>query len=182
MKNPWTKLSEKEVYDNPWIRVEEHQVISPRQTKGIYGKVCFKNMAIGIVPLDDERHTWLVGQYRYTLDEYSWEIPMGGGPQGLSALESARRELKEETGLSAKKWTEIMKIHTSNSVTDEVGYVYVAEDLQAGQPEFDDTEDLQIWRLPFSEALEMVMAGRITDAISIAAILKTAAILKDLQP
>ncbi|NHE58304.1 NUDIX domain-containing protein [Cyclobacterium plantarum] len=178
MINPWTKISEKKVYDNPWIRVEEHQVITPGQKSGIYGKVCFKNMAIGIVPLDKDLHTWLVGQYRYTLDEYSWEIPMGGGPMEEDALLSAKRELKEETGLIADKWTEIMKIHTSNSVTDEVGFVFIAEELQQGETEFDDTEDLKIWRLPFSEALDMVMKGQITDGISIAAILKTAIILK----
>lgn len=178
MINPWKKISERKVYDNPWIRVDEHQVITPGQKEGIYGKVSFKNMAIGIVPLDEDLHTWLVGQYRYTLDEYSWEIPMGGGPLEVDALLSAKRELKEETGLMADKWTEIMKIHTSNSVTDEVGFVYLAEELQQGETEFDDTEDLKIWRLPFSEALDLVMKGQITDGISIAAILKTAIILK----
>jgi len=178
MKNPWTTISKKEVYDNPWIKVEEHQVITPNQKKGIYGKVIFKNLAIGILPLDENVYTWLVGQYRYTVDEYAWEIPMGGGPADQTALESAKRELKEETGLKANEWTELLKIHTSNSVTDEVGYVYLAKDLTQGEPEFDDTEDLKIWHLPFQEAYQMVLDGQITDAISMVAILKTAVLLE----
>ena len=178
MKNPWTTISKKDVYDNPWIKVEEHQVITPTQKKGIYGKVIFKNLAIGILPLDENENTWLVGQYRYTVDEYAWEIPMGGGPIDQTPLESAKRELKEETGLQANEWTELLKIHTSNSVTDEVGYVYLAKDLTQGETEFDDTEDLKIWHLPFQDAYQMVLDGQITDAISMAAILKTAVILK----
>ena len=178
MENPWTTISKKEAYDNPWIKVEEHQVITPTNKKGIYGKVSFKNLAIGILPLDENEYTWLVGQYRYTLDEYTWEIPMGGGPADQTSLESAQRELKEETGLLANEWTEILKIHTSNSVTDEVGYVYMARDLTQGETEFDDTEDLKIRHLPFKEAYEMVLNGQITDAISIAAILKTSILLK----
>lgn len=178
MKNPWTTISKKEVYDNPWIRVEEHQVLTPARKNGIYGKVSFKNLAIGIVPIDNMGYTWLVGQYRYTLDEYSWEIPMGGGEKEETALESAKRELKEETGLEAEDWSLLLKIHTSNSVTDEVGYVYLAKDLSQGETEFDDTEDLEIWYLPFQEAYQMVLDGKITDAISMAAIFKTSVLLK----
>ncbi|SEJ49340.1 8-oxo-dGTP pyrophosphatase MutT, NUDIX family [Cyclobacterium xiamenense] len=178
MKNPWTTISTKEVYDNPWIRVAEHQVITPTQSRGIYGTVRFKNRAVAIVPLDRELHTWIVGQYRYTLDEYSWEIPMGGGPLEEDVLDSAKRELKEETGLTAGKWSELMKIHTSNSVTDEVGFVFIAEELVPGETEFDPTEDLQVRRLPFADVLRMVMEGEITDGISVAAVLKTAIRLK----
>ena len=94
IKNPWQKLSGKLIYENPWIRVEEDQVINPTGGRGIYGKVHFKNKAIGIIPLDEHQNTWLVGQYRYALDEYSWEIPMGGGPIAQDILVSAQRELK----------------------------------------------------------------------------------------
>ena len=132
---------------------------------------------MGIIPIDQDGNTWLIGQFRYTLDEYAWEIPMGGGPLEEDKLESAKRELKEETGLRAEKWTEIMKIHTSNSVTDEVGYVYLAEDLTQGEAEFEETEVLKIKKLPFSTVVEMVMNGEITDGISIAGILKAARIL-----
>lgn len=175
--NPWTTLKEEIIYENPWIRVENHQVLNPAGKEGIYGKVHFKNRALAIVPIDENLNTWLVGQYRYTLEEYSWEIPMGGGKIDQSPLDSAKRELKEETGISASKWTEIMKIHTSNSVTDEVGFIYLAEELSFGATEFDETEVLKIAKLPFQEALEWVMSGKITDSISVAGILKVARIL-----
>ncbi|OYX22690.1 MAG: DNA mismatch repair protein MutT [Algoriphagus sp. 32-45-6] len=176
-ENPWKTRSKKKIYDNPWITLEEHRVITPSGKEGIYGKVHFKNRAMAIVPIDQEGNTWLVGQFRYTLDEYSWEIPMGGGPINQDLLESAKRELKEETGLSASKWTELMKIHTSNSVTDEWGLIYLAEELTEGETEFEDTEVLQIKKLPFGEALAMVMRGEITDSISVAGLLKAARIL-----
>jgi 8-oxo-dGTP pyrophosphatase MutT (NUDIX family) len=174
MKNPWTIKSTQLVYENPWIAVEEHQVITPTGSNGIYGKVCFKNKALGIIPIDEHLNTWLVGQYRFALNEYSWEIPMGGGIVGNDILESAKRELKEETGLIANKWTELMRIHTSNSVTDEEGFVFLAEELTEGMPEFDETEDLKIKKLPLSEALDMVMTGKITDSISVGGLLKLA--------
>src|SRR5882672_4877860 len=123
-KNPWKTLSSEKIYENPWIKVEEHQVINPAGGKGIYGKVHFKNIAIGIIPLDAQGNTWLVGQHRYVLDEWSWEIPEGGGPIKKNILDSAKRELKEETGLTARKWTQLMKIHLSNSVSDEVGFIF----------------------------------------------------------
>jgi len=177
-KNPWKKIEEKFIYENPWIRLVEHQVINPRGNKGIYGKISFKNKAIGIIPLDQDQNTWLVGQYRYTLDEYSWEIPMGGGPLDDNLLRSAKRELKEETGLIAEKWTRLMRIHTSNSVTDEEGFVFLAEDIRQGEPEFDDTEELAILKIPFKKVYEMVMKDEITDSMSVAGILKLAIILK----
>ncbi len=171
MKN-WDKISSKRIYDNPWITVEEDQVINPAGKEGIYGKVLFKNRALAIVPLDKDMNTWLVGQYRYTLDEYSWEIPMGGGPMAEDELTAAQRELKEETGLTAKNWQNIMRIHTSNSVTDEVGFVYVATDLEQGETQFEETEVLQIKKIPLETAVEMVMNNEITDSISIAGLLK----------
>jgi hypothetical protein len=116
-KNPWKTLTQEVKYENPWITVEEHQVLNPSGGEGIYGTVHFKNKAIGIVPVDAEGNTWLVGQYRYPLDEYSWEIPEGGCPVGEDILEGARRELKEETGLSANSWENIMRIHTSNCIS-----------------------------------------------------------------
>ena len=173
-ENPWKTLKITPVYDNPWIRLEEHDILNPVGKEGIYGKVHFKNRAMAIIPIDEDGNTWLIGQYRYPLDLYSWEIPMGGGPIGKDLLDSAKRELKEETGLTAEKWTELMQIHTSNSVTDELAIVYLAEDLSQGETEFEETEILQIKKLPFSEALGLVMAGEITDSISVAAILKAA--------
>ena len=178
MQNPWKKITSKQIYDNPWIQVEEHDVVNPTGGEGIYGKVHFKNFALGIIPLDDQLNTWLVGQYRYVLDEYSWEIPMGGGPLDMDVITSAQRELKEETGLSADRWTEVMRIHTSNSVTDELGLIYMAQELSEGATEFDPTEEIEVKKLPFTEALQMVMDGRITDSLSLSGILKVARILK----
>ena len=136
-----------------------------------------KNKAIGIVPLDAEGNTWLVGQYRYTLNEYSWEIPMGGGPIELDVLESARRELREETGLLAQRWTTISRIHTSNSVTDEEGFIFLAEELEQCEVEPEETEDLRLWKLPLAQAIRMVMDDCITDAISVAGLLKAEKVL-----
>jgi 8-oxo-dGTP pyrophosphatase MutT (NUDIX family) len=170
--NPWIKISEKKIYENPWIEVSEHQVINPSGKNGIYGKVSFKNKAIGIIPLDHDLSTWLVGQYRYTLDEFSWEIPTGGGPKSEDILEAARRELKEETGIEAKKWTEIMRIHNSNSVSDEEGFIFLAEDLTEGNPDFEETEKLEIRKISIHDAIRMVMRCEITDAMSIAGLLK----------
>ncbi|MGF1635892.1 MAG: NUDIX domain-containing protein [Cyclobacteriaceae bacterium] len=177
-KNPWTRLSTAEIYENPWIKVEEDQVLKPNGEPGIYGRVHFKNKAIGIVAIDEVLNTWLVGQYRYTLEEYCWEIPTGGGPLNETPLESAKRELREETGISARSWENILRIHTSNSVTDEEGFVFLAKDLSYGDTEFDDTEDLLIKKMPLKEALDMVMKNEITDSLSIAGLLKVARLLE----
>ncbi len=170
--NPWRPQSSKLIYDNPWLSLHEDEVINPGGGLSHYGKIRFKNLAIGIIPLDEHNNTWLVGQYRYVPDCYSWEIPMGGGPLVIDPLESARRELKEETGLSAKNWQQLMKLHTSNSVTDERGLVYVARDLTQGETEFEETEELLIQKMPLSEAVKHVLSGEITDAISVAGLLR----------
>ena len=172
--NPWTTLSSKSIYENPWIRVREDQVLNPSGNPGIYGVVSMRNWALGIIPLDEHGNTWLVGQYRYTLNEWFWEIPMGGGLKEADMLESAKRELKEETGYTAARWTNIMRIHTSNSVTDEEGYVYLAEDLTPGEVEPEETEQLVVKKLPLKEAIEWVMEGKITDSISVGGLLKVA--------
>jgi 8-oxo-dGTP pyrophosphatase MutT (NUDIX family) len=177
--NPWKLIDSKIQYNNQWIRVEEHDVINPNGGEGIYGKVHFKNVAVGVIPIDENGNTWLVGQYRYPLDEYSWEIPEGGCPIGEKELDAAKRELKEETGLIAQKWDELLRIHTSNSVSDERGVVFLAKDLFQGKTEFEETEDLKIRKLPLKEAIQMVMDGKITDSISIAALLKLNAMLSN---
>lgn len=171
-KNPWKTLNIKEVYDNPWINITHRNVLNPSGNPGIYGLVHFKNIAVGILPLDENYNTWLVGQYRYTIEEYSWEIPEGGGIIGTPPLEAAKRELQEETGITAQKWTKILDLHTSNSVTDEVGVAYIAQDLSFGEAEPEDTEELLIKKLPFIEVVEMVFEGKIKDALSIATIMK----------
>lgn len=177
-KNPWKKTQSEHIYTNEWIDVREDQVINPGGNKGIYGVVSFKNLAIGIVPIDHELNTYLVGQYRYPLDIYSWEIPMGGGLKDDTPLQSAKRELEEETGLTARKWEQIMKLHTSNSVTDEEGYIFIATDLTQGKAMPEETEELKVKKIPLAQAYQMVMNSEITDAISIAGILKAAILYK----
>jgi 8-oxo-dGTP pyrophosphatase MutT (NUDIX family) len=182
MQNPWTTLSSKHIYENTWIKLEEHQVINPAGGEGIYGKVHFKNKAIGIVALDDERNIWLVGQHRYPLNEWSWEIPEGGGPHHLDPLEAAKRELKEETGLVADEWQMVLRTHLSNSVTDEVGFVYLARGLKQLEQNLEATEaDMKVWKLPFKEALQMVLDGKITDSLSIMGILRVNLMIQDLK-
>jgi ADP-ribose pyrophosphatase len=170
--NPWKTLESDLKYDNNWISLTEHQVINPSGGKGIYGEVHFKNVAIGILPLDENYNTWLVGQYRYPLKAYSWEIPEGGGPFHEEPLESARRELLEETGMSAKNWREIQRMHLSNSVSDELSIIYVATDLIQGIAMPEETEQLIVKKISFDEVYDMVMSGVITDSVSVAAILK----------
>lgn len=170
--NPWTTLHSKTVYDNKWISVAEDEVINPNGGRGIYGKVHFKNIAIGIVALDEQEQLWLVGQYRYVLNAYSWEIPEGGCPHDESPLEGAIRELKEETGLEAKQWKELLRMHLSNSVSDELAIVFLATELTQSEPEPEETEQLRLQKISLSEAYKMVEKGLITDSISVAAITK----------
>lgn len=173
MKNPWQTLSKTLQYDNPWIRVEEHEVINPAGNPGIYGVVAFKNTAIGIVPLFANGDTLLVGQFRYPLQQYHWEIPMGGAPHGENHLDSAKRELREETGYTAADWQLVLQAHLSTSITQEEGYVYVAKQLTAGDMALEETEDITVRRLPFNEALQMAMEGQITDGLSLNGLFKT---------
>ncbi|MFW2372163.1 MAG: NUDIX domain-containing protein [Gammaproteobacteria bacterium] len=173
-KNPWQTLSSDTVYDNPWIQLQHHEVINPAGKPGIYGKLCFKTQAVGIIPVDELGNTWLVGQHRYTLDAWSWEIPMGGSPLGEDCLSTAARELEEETGLVAGELIEILHLHTSNSITDEEGRVYLARHLTPGKLSLEETEDIEIHKLPLTEAVQMAQDGRITDAISIAGLLYVA--------
>ena len=179
-RSPWKRLSSKKIYDNPWICIDEDQVINPSGNLGIYGKVQMKNLAIGIIPIDQDSNTWLVGQYRYMLDQYSWEIPMGGCPQGELPEEAALRELKEETGLVANRLTRIQEIHTSNSVTNELGIVFLAESLEQKNAELEETEDITTVKIPLIEAIQMAYENKITDSISVSGLLK-AAILKNTE-
>lgn len=178
-KNPWTILSSEKIYENNWISVTEHQVLNPAGSPGIYGEVHFKTLAIGILPLDDELNTWIVGQYRFPLQAYSWEIIEGGGDLAIDPTVSARRELAEETGIAADTLIEIQRMHLSNSVSDELAIIYIAKDLHFGDASPEDTEQLSVRKLPFDTVYQMVIDGEITDSISVAAIFKTKMLIQE---
>jgi ADP-ribose pyrophosphatase len=171
--NPWKTKTSEPVYESDWIKVVKHNVLNPAGKPAIYSVVNFKNLAIGVLALDKDNNTWLVGQWRYPINEYAWEIPEGGGALDVSPLESAKRELKEETGIVAKDFKEIMRLHLSNSATNELAIVFIAQNLNFEEAEPEESELLQIKKLHINEAYNWVMEGKITDAISVAAILKT---------
>lgn len=173
-KSGWEMLSNKTKYENPWIRVEHHEVLNPNGQPGIYGKVHFKNIAVSVVPIDEEGNTYLVGQERYTIGQYSWELPEGGCliESGESPLEAAKRELLEETGLIAATWTCLGEVFLSNSVTDEKAVIFLAQHLQQKIAQPEETEVLQLRKLPLQEAIDMAKKGEITDGLSVISLLK----------
>ena len=171
-ENPWKTLKKNTVYENPWIKVEHHEVLNPSGQPGVYGTVAFKNIAVGVIPIDTTNNTYLVGQFRFPLNAYSWEIPEGGCQLNTDPLATAKRELKEETGIIAQRWEKLQTIHTSNSVTDEFGIIYTAEDLEFFEANPDEDEDLEIQRISLKEVLEMIKRGEITDSLSLAGILR----------
>ncbi len=170
----WKSVNSETKYDNPWIRLDHHEVINPNGNRGIYGKVHFKNIAVSIVAVDEENFTYLVGQHRFTIHSYSWELPEGGclisGKE--EPLSAAKRELFEETGLKASKWLYMGEIFLSNSVTDEKAMMYLAKNLVKGEPNPEDSESLQVKRIPLTEAIEMAKNGTIQDALSVITLLK----------
>ena len=176
--NPWKTISQETAYENAWIRVEHHQVLNPAGNPGIYGKVHFKNTAISIVPVDSDGFTYLVGQFRYTLNAYSWEVPEGGCSieSGESIVEAAKRELLEEIGLVATEWKELGEVYLSNSVSDEKAVIYLAQNLSQHQACPEETEILKIRKLPLKDAIEMAKNGEITDALSVLSLLKIPAL------
>ena len=170
----WTKHRSRTVFENDWMTVLEDHVTNPGGGENLYGHIRFKNVAVAILPIDDAGNTRLVGQSRYTLGSYSWELPMGGAPLHEAPADAARRELEEETGLVAGELVEIMRVHLSNSITDELGVAYVATDLQDGAMQHEETEDITVRTLPVEEAVQMAIDGEITDALSVAALLRYA--------
>jgi ADP-ribose pyrophosphatase YjhB (NUDIX family) len=170
--NPWTIIGEKNIYENKWIGLTEYEVLNPSGGEGIYGKIHFKNVAVGVVALDEDEQLWMVGQFRFTLNQYSWEIPEGGAPIGTDPLESAQRELREETGLAAASWKHLLTMHLSNSVSDELAIIYLATGLKEGEAEPEETEELHSKKISLEEAWQMVENSVITDSMTVAAITK----------
>jgi 8-oxo-dGDP phosphatase len=170
--NPWRRTASRDVYANDWIRVREDAVVRPDGSPGVYGVVSFRTVALGAVPLHADGTTVLVGQHRYTLGAWSWEIPEGGGDPSRPMQEEMARELAEETGLRGATWTSLGPIHTSNSVTDEVGHLFLVEDLEEGAADPEPTEELRCWRLPLAEAVELAATGVLTDSLTVAGLLR----------
>jgi 8-oxo-dGTP pyrophosphatase MutT (NUDIX family) len=170
INGPWVRHSRRVAYENAWVTVWHDEVSRPDGSPGIYGVIHFANLAAGVLAVDEDDHVPLVGQHRYTLDAYSWELPEGGVPDGETALAGAKRELLEETGVEAAEWRELVRVHLSNSVSDELAVLYLATGLRRGEANPDATEDLEIRWLPFDEVLAMTQDGRITDAMSVVAI------------
>lgn len=168
----WQTLRSTLVYDNPWISVTHRDVTAPTGNEGIYGVVHFKNHAIAIIPIDDEGNTWLVGQHRYTVDQYSWEVPEGGAAPGESRLAAAQRELREETGILASRWTSLLSAQLSNSVSDELSTAFVAQQLSFTDIAPDETESIELRKLPLLDAVAMAADGTITDALSMMSLFK----------
>lgn len=171
-RNPWTVLSTSVPFENRWIRVTAHDVLTPKGTQGHYGVVRFKTVAVGVLPVFDDGTTMIVGQFRFALDAYSWEIVEGGGTLDRPPLESAAVELAEETGLHAGRWHELIRLHLSNSVTDERAVAFAAWELEQGSATPEDTEELALRRLPLRALHDMVMDGSITDSITVATVLR----------
>ena len=167
-------MNSKRVYENPWITVREDQVVHPDGHPGIYGVVQFKNKAVGVLPVDAKGRIWLVGQYRYPIHRYSWEIPEGGGHSDETAEDAARRELREETGLTAGRLELISTSHLSNSVSDEAGFIFRATDLEQGASAPEGSERLQVRLVEWSDAWAMVQDGTITDSMTLIALLHEA--------
>jgi ADP-ribose pyrophosphatase len=167
---PWTRRSRRVAYRNAWITIWHDEVTRPDGQPGVYGVVHFANLAAGVLVLDDDDRVLLVGQHRYALDDYSWELPEGGVPAGETVLEGARRELLEETGVEARDWLELARVHLSNSVSDELAVLFVATGLTHGVATPDGTEDLEIRWLPFDDVLAMTLDGRISDVMTVVAV------------
>ncbi len=158
-------------YENPWMRVDDIPAVDPSGKDALYGLVHFKNLAIGVVPYH-AGHIWLVGQSRVAFQSYSWEIPAGGDPYGRDPIGTAHRELQEETGFTAGRMEEILKLELSNSITDEAGFVYLATELTPGPSQMESSEDISMMKISLDSALSAVDDGNIRQALSIAAILK----------
>ena len=178
-RGPWKTVSIEERYATPWIAVSHHEVIDPPGAPGIYGVIHFKNLAVGVIPLDEDLNTWIVGQYRYPIQAYSWEIPEGGGSRDLPPVESAKRELREEVGIMAGTWTEVLRMDLSNSASDEEAVIFVAQDLSFHEPEPDHNEELAMRKVPFRELFDRVMSGDLRDSLTVAAVLKVQRLLDD---
>jgi 8-oxo-dGTP pyrophosphatase MutT (NUDIX family) len=169
--DPFEVLGRRAVYDSPWIRVREDRVRHRKGAEGRYAVCGFHRTACGVLALDEEDRVLLVGQWRYPLERYSWEIPEGGGDPGESPFEAIRRELREEAQVEAGIWEPLAFFHTSNSSTDEEAFLFLARDLRHAEGEAEDDEELALLREPFDSCISRVLRGEITDGLTVVALL-----------
>lgn len=171
-KNPWKTLNSKQIYESPWISLQVDEVINPAGKPSTYSITKFKKLAIGVIPIDKDGNTYLVGQWRYPFNKYTWEIPEGGGSFEVEPVESAKRELLEETGITATNWEKILEMDMSNYATNEVAHIFVATNLSFQPPQPDEDEEIEVKKVPIEKVFEMVMKGELTDSLTVAGIMK----------
>lgn len=171
-KNPWKTLKSEYIFESPWIKLRKDQVLNPAGKNGQYTVTEFKKWAVGVIPLDENENTWIVGQWRYPFNKFTWEIPEGGGDKAFSPLEAGKRELLEETGIEAKEWDLILEMDLSNSATDEQAYIFVARQLNFYSPKPDEDEQLTIKKIPFKHLFNEVIEGKHLDSLTVAGVLK----------
>lgn len=168
----WTPGPVEQVHDNPWFTVEVHKARAPTGIDADYFVQRYKNVAVGVLPLHDDGRVTLVGQWRFPIGDYSWELPEGGAPHDENPLEGAKRELAEEAGLKAEDWRKILTMQLSNASSDEISIGYLAMGLTLVETDFDPTEALTAATVPFREALDAAISGRIQDSITVAMLLR----------
>jgi len=169
---PWTRSNGRTPFENPWLAVREFDATAPTGRPATYGMIHFKHLAIAVLPLHEDGTVTLVGQNRFAFEDYSWELPEGGGKLDVDPLDSAKRELREETGLEAAQWRKVLEGQLSNSLTDELAFGFLATGLTQTETEPDETEDIALARVPFGEALEVATAGYIKDVLTVAMLLR----------
>lgn len=170
--DPYAVLERRFVYDSPWIRVREDRFNHRRGAEGRYAVCGFHRTACGVLALDDQDRVVLVGQWRYPLEAYSWEIPEGGGDAAESPFEAMQRELAEEAGLAARVWEPLACFHPSNSSTDEEAFLFLATDLLPAEGhQAEEDEELLLHREPFQDCLRRVLGGELTDSLTVVALL-----------
>ena len=171
---PWKPGTQRVAFESAWITVIDQQATAPTGRLAQYGMVRFKNLAIAVLPIHDDGTVTLVGQHRFPLGDYSWELPEGGAPLDEDPLAGAKRELGEETGLAAAEWREVMRTQLSNSVTDErmIGYLALGLSEAEDAHHADETEAIALVRVPFREALDAAVAGHLPDMLTVAMLLR----------
>jgi 8-oxo-dGTP pyrophosphatase MutT (NUDIX family) len=171
-RNPWTTLRSRVTYSNAWLRIREDDVLRPDGQPGLYGVVEIRP-SVGVLALNDRREVALVGQWRYPVGRYGWEIVRGGSSEGeTDMLAVARRELREETGYDAAQWSPLGAVDVCNGVTTDVQHLFVARSLTFAGVHQDPVEEIETRWLAFDQVLGMAIDGGITEVCSVAAILR----------